>query len=94
MSEVKDDKYLNHLENTLSLFFPQSVYSINVYREDAICIEKDGEKWCVYYGMKNTKDQPELFSDITRACERVIYRLSSSMDMYELIKDTFFSGAK
>ncbi len=90
MVERKENKCLDALVDTLNIYFPQSIYSINTYKEDAICIVKENGKWCVYYGMRNEKDQMEIYINVVEACERMIYRISKSKEELDDIKNTFY----
>lgn len=63
---------------------PEVYYSINEYRDDAVCIEHDESGWIIYNGERGEKYNKEHFNNITGACKAMICRLAET----EIDKDT------
>ncbi len=72
---------LSLLRTVLDSFdIPKVYYSLNGYREDAVCIEYDADKhsWIIYNGERGEKYNIEYFSDIEEVCKEMICRLSKT----------------
>lgn len=55
-----------------------SGYSLNGYKEEAVCIEKKNNKWLVYDGERGRQHNIEQYRDFEVAGYRLINRLSDS----------------
>lgn len=53
-------------------------YSLDGYREEAVCIEKEKNKWLVYDGERGQKHNLEQYKDFEVAGYRLINRISDS----------------
>lgn len=70
---------LSCLREVLNSFdVPKVYYSINGYRDDAVCIEHDESGWIIYNGERGEKYNKEHFNDITGACKAMICRLAET----------------
>jgi len=89
-----NDNCLEALRSTLEKYFSKNVYGINVFKEDAICIENVYGHWCVYYGMRGQKDQPELLNNVVSAGDRLLYRISTDGDEYNEMREYFHENCR
>ena len=86
--------YLIALEGVLSVRYPSKRYGINVYKEDALCIEWVGDKWVVYDGERGNRYREESFSDVSKACLSVIRRITHNEEMIKEMEEEFLLSSK
>lgn len=78
------------LNNVLKNEFPQRHYSIGVFSDERVCLEKTGaNEYEVYYGSRGMKDQQTVYSNIVSACIAMIHKLCNSMEDERRITDNF-----
>ncbi len=80
------------LRETIANEYPISNYSLNGYKEDAVCLQQDGDVWVVYVGYRNKKDGLKSYSNIVEACLEVIRSITGgNMEKVNSLIDIFFS---
>ncbi len=80
------------LNTTLSAEYPSSNYSFNGYKEDAVCLQQEDDKWLVYVGYRNKKDDLKAFSNIVEACLEMIRIITGgNSSKMKTLSDSFFS---
>ena len=71
---------------------PLGYYSFGEFSEEAICIEKENDKWIVYLGERGKKHSITEYTNIIEACMDMIERLAESYDQEKKIKDNFLKN--
>lgn len=80
------------LKETLANEFPVSNYSLNGYKEDAVCLQREGENWIVYVGYRSKKDDLKSYTNIVEACLEVIRSITGgNATIISSLSDSFFS---
>lgn len=74
--QLKNINCILALKVTLEKTIPIERYSIREYKEEAICIDKDDDKWIVYDGERGLKHNCKVFKRAEFACHELIYRVS------------------
>jgi hypothetical protein len=63
------------LKKVLEGEFQRAHYSVGVYKEDAICLQKDGCNWVLYYGFRGMRDNSVSYGNVVEACLAMIRKL-------------------
>ena len=71
---------LNRLQEFLSAEYSSTMYSLDGYREDAVCLQEKNGIWEVYVGYRNHKDDLKRFSSLVDAGNEMIRLLSGGMN--------------
>jgi len=79
------------LQDTLSNEYSSTNYSLDGYREDAVCLQECDGKWLVYVGYRNQKDDMKEFPNIVEACLEMIRLLTGGDAAQNTISNAFFS---
>ena len=66
----------NALEDVLMTEFSKTMFSLDGYDEDAVCLKKDNDYWEVYIGNRGQKNERMVFDNIVDACLGVIQLLT------------------
>ena len=65
---------------------PEYFFNLSGYKENTYCIQKINKKWVFYYAQKNQKFEYEEFSNIKKACTKLLSTI--------LLKDNREKGLK
>ena len=79
------------LQDTLSHEYSSTNYSLDGYREDAVCLQESDGKWMVYVGYRNQKDDLKVFSNIVEASLEMIRILTGGDASQNTISSKFLS---
>ena len=79
------------IQETLSHEYSSASYSLDGYKEDAVCLQESDGKWIVYVGYRNQKDDLKEFPNIIEACLEMIKMLTGGDTTANTISSTFFS---
>ena len=82
-------EYKQAIREVLTDKFNYTNYSLDGYREDAVCLEEKDGKWQVYVGYRNHKDDLKTFSSIVTAGMEMIRILSGGTNIQEEICNVF-----
>ena len=87
------DTQLMRLKRVLdSNHIDRSMYSLNGYADERVCLEKFGDGWDVYIGERGIKYDLKHYSSFNTACIRLIEELAESADEERKMKYDYFSG--
>lgn len=64
------------LEDVLTTEFSKTMFSLDGYDEDAVCLKKVNDNWEVYIGNRGQKNERMVFDNIISACLGVIQLLT------------------
>lgn len=92
MVEEKEVVCQRALEKALSEEFPKSNYSVNGYKEEAICLQKQRDSvWIVYVGIRNNKEECEKYDNVVEACLGMIRKICCGNDLTKDLSNSFLN---
>ena len=71
------------LKDILTTEFSKTVFSLDGFDEDAVCLDKTNDYWEVYIGHRGQKDKRMVYDNIKDACLQVIRLLTPSNELLE-----------
>ncbi len=90
----QDSACIATLKTILEKNVNSSIYSIYSFRDEAFCLEEDGDNYITYVGEKGNKFDIEVHSDVIDACKTMISNVSDSDEEENKILSEFMEKIK
>lgn len=89
-SELRDKTVLYVLDQVIAAHqIPRTLYSLDGYAEDRVCLEKKPGEWCVYTGIRGRMCEEESYDSVVEACQRMIEKITDDYEEEQSMKLSF-----
>ena len=89
MVKEKELNCLQTISDVLSENVNPNYYSLNGYKEEAVCIEKGKDYWQVFSAERNNRFDVASFDTVVEACLCLIHRVCPKREEGLLLKNEF-----
>ena len=91
MVEKKELKCIDALREVLSQNVNPGFYSLNGYKEEALCLQRSDDGWEVYLGERNNRYNLAKFDTVVEACLNLLYLVCPDRTENINLKNAFFN---